>query len=73
MNRRYKILAPRVGFEPTTLRLTAECSAVELPRNVNIHLCKGKLYSNLIYAQARIWVSNMRGYTRMTCGVDADL
>ena len=27
-------MAPRVGFEPTTLRLTAECSAVELPRNV---------------------------------------
>ena len=24
--------APGVGFEPTTLRLTAECSAVELPR-----------------------------------------
>src|SRR5215468_5477143 len=27
-------MAPRVGFEPTTLRLTAGCSAVELPRNV---------------------------------------
>ena len=25
---------PCVGFEPTTLRLTAGCSAVELPRNV---------------------------------------
>lgn len=24
--------APRVGFEPTTLRLTAACSTVELPR-----------------------------------------
>ena len=46
------ILAPRVGFEPTTLRLTAECSAVELPRNKTalhrasgyytevVHLCK---------------------------------
>ncbi len=29
-------LAPRVGFEPTTYRLTAECSAAELPRNRNI-------------------------------------
>ena len=29
-----KTLAPRVGFEPTTLRLTAECSTVELPRNM---------------------------------------
>ena len=33
--------APRVGLEPTTLRLTAECSAIELSRkkeeNKNIH------------------------------------
>ena len=28
-----KGLAPRVGLEPTTLRLTAECSTIELPRN----------------------------------------
>ncbi len=28
-------MAPRVGFEPTTLRLTAECSTVELPRSVS--------------------------------------
>src|SRR5215218_2135500 len=27
-------LAPRAGFEPATLRLTAGCSAVELPRNM---------------------------------------
>jgi hypothetical protein len=25
-------MAPAVGFEPTTLRLTAECSAIELRR-----------------------------------------
>ena len=25
-------MAPRVGLEPTTLRLTAECSAIELLR-----------------------------------------
>ena len=29
-----KRLAPRVGFEPTTLRLTAGCSTVELPGNL---------------------------------------
>ena len=29
----YEFLTPRVGFEPTTLRLTAECSAAELSRN----------------------------------------
>ena len=27
-------LAPEVGLEPTTLRLTAECSAIELLRNL---------------------------------------
>ena len=26
-------MAPRVGLEPTTYRLTAGCSAIELPRN----------------------------------------
>jgi hypothetical protein len=26
-------MAPEVGLEPTTLRLTAECSAIELLRN----------------------------------------
>jgi hypothetical protein len=29
-----KELAPQVGLEPTTLRLTAECSAIELLRSV---------------------------------------
>jgi hypothetical protein len=33
--KRFKI-APRVGFEPTTDRLTADCSATELPRKVLI-------------------------------------
>ena len=34
-----KRLAPRVGLEPTTLRLTAECSTIELPRNTaNVNL-----------------------------------
>ena len=28
------LMAPRVGFEPTTYRLTAECSTIELPRNM---------------------------------------
>ena len=27
-------MAPRVGFEPTTDRLTADCSTTELPRSV---------------------------------------
>ena len=28
-------MAPRVGFEPTTQRLTAVCSTTELPRNIS--------------------------------------
>jgi hypothetical protein len=28
-----KLLAPRAGFEPATIRLTVECSTAELPRN----------------------------------------
>ena len=31
-------MAPQVGFEPTTVRLTAECSTTELLRNNDI--CK---------------------------------
>ena len=30
-------MAPEVGLEPTTLRLTAECSAIELLRSVLGH------------------------------------
>ena len=30
-------LAPQVGLEPTTLRLTAGCSAIELLRSVGGH------------------------------------
>ena len=33
-NQEQEKLAPQVGFEPTTLRLTAGCSAIELLRSV---------------------------------------
>ena len=36
-------MAPRVGFEPTTYRLTAECSAVELPRNEMVGVTRFEL------------------------------
>ncbi len=42
----YLDLAPQVGLEPTTLRLTAECSAIELLRNVL--LCE----QDVLYAKA---------------------
>ena len=37
-------IAPRVGLEPTTLRLTAECSTIELSRKINT----GKTTLNLV-------------------------
>jgi hypothetical protein len=37
------ILAPRVGLEPTTYRLTAECSTIELPWNTNAMLCTARI------------------------------
>ena len=33
-NKSLKLLAPRVRFELTTDRLTADCSTTELPRNI---------------------------------------
>jgi hypothetical protein len=33
-------MAPQVGLEPTTLRLTAECSAIELLRNKRPHIAQ---------------------------------
>src|SRR5438067_8419923 len=44
-----KILAPQVGLEPTTLRLTAECSAIELLRNTVTHGSKLKPCANHFY------------------------
>ena len=42
-------LAPRAGFEPATLRLTAGCSAVELPRNTE----RGELHSERAFTRGR--------------------
>ena len=36
-----KRMAPQVGLEPTTLRLTAGCSAIELLRSVALHVGTG--------------------------------
>src|SRR5271168_3756847 len=41
-----KGLAPQVGLEPTTLRLTAECSAIELLRSVAAGLRASPSISN---------------------------
>ena len=33
------LVAPRVGLEPTALRLTAACSTIELTRNLSFFPC----------------------------------
>src|ERR1035441_3847996 len=55
------ILAPQVGFEPTTLRLTAECSTVELLRSkcASFHLNRPVLaLSNHLIQQFRTWMGD---------------
>ena len=42
--------APRAGLEPATLRLTAECSTIELSRNVVQNEHKNNIYA--IFCQA---------------------
>jgi hypothetical protein len=39
---RRKEMAPQVGLEPTTLRLTAGCSAIELLRSVELPTHRGR-------------------------------
>ena len=48
----FEDLAPQVGLEPTTLRLTAECSAIELLRSV--------------LAGGQIFIYVLTGYIKMT-------
>ena len=36
----HSVLAPRRGLEPPTYRLTAECSTIELPRNILLNANK---------------------------------
>ena len=53
---------PRVGLEPTTLRLTAECSAIELSRNISL------LKVFLIYLQNRIHILYICYHTTLSLG-----
>lgn len=47
-------LAPRVGFEPTTDRLTADCSATELPRKMTINKNMKSKYRHYILLQSTL-------------------
>jgi hypothetical protein len=50
-------MAPEVGLEPTTLRLTAECSAIELLRIV------ADAYALTVIANTAKWVKGCVGAT----------
>jgi hypothetical protein len=53
------ILAPQVGLEPTTLRLTAECSAIELLRNKRPHIARTMCRARKSFYNR--WVSERQG------------
>ena len=53
----FPILAPQVGFEPTTVRLTAECSTTELLRINSINSCKSSVLPNVLISE---WLFKMR-------------
>ena len=48
-----KEMAPQVGFEPTTLRLTAGCSAIELLRSVVCERERSGLYPLIFIIASR--------------------
>ena len=62
---------PRVGLEPTTTRLTAECSTIELSRNISCFISdlreccafsksyKAKCEENYLFLQNRTLKSNL--------------
>ena len=52
-----KALAPRVGLEPTTARLTAACSTIELPRNRCV-LSSNEVYYTVESAQGKNFFKN---------------
>ena len=43
------LLAPATGFEPVTLRLTAECSTAELRRNTQSIIEVNRLFVNAYF------------------------
>ena len=47
-------MAPRAGFEPATLRLTAGCSAVELSRSVGEDLSSRAVSRKVLSAQTSL-------------------
>ncbi len=67
-------LAPRVGLEPTTLRLTAGCSTIELPRSILSSVQEGaarnRCVPNPAPVQAQILATSVPAVkpNRLGCG-----
>ena len=59
----FGLLAPRAGLEPATLRLTAECSTIELPRNMGNTAGTKSSAETSIYNIARKSASTQREAT----------
>ena len=62
--------APQVGLEPTTLRLTAECSAIELLRNMG---SGGDLLSRAVTSQVPSALKGLTSVFGMGTGVTPSL
>ena len=66
-------LAPGVGFEPTTNRLTADRSTTELPRNNKFRLkCGGRKLQSPPQAKQHFFVDNAVKIDRMQRGYPLD-
>ena len=63
-------LAPQVGLEPTTLRLTAECSAIELLRTME---SGGDLLSRTVTSQVPSALKGLTSVFGMGTGVTPSL
>ena len=60
-------MAPRVGFEPTTIRLTVECSTAELSRNMDRRIASLAGIANPEYRACRkIWAGSAPGIPVVT-------
>ena len=67
---RMDFCAPQVGLEPTTLRLTAECSAIELLRNME---SGGDLLSRAVTSQVPSALKGLTSVFGMGTGVTPSL
>ena len=65
-----QLMAPRVGLEPTTYRLTAGCSTIELPRNV---LSGSDLLSQTVSRQVPSALRGLTSVFGMGTGVSLSL